>query len=67
MHITENNNGTFKETKILKSYEDPYTLEMKVFYDMAVLGKSAKTTVEDAQQDFEVFGMAMKHYFKNKD
>ncbi|OAL54712.1 NAD(P)-binding protein [Pyrenochaeta sp. DS3sAY3a] len=65
LHITENDNGALKETKIIKSYEDPYTLELKTFYNMAVHGKAAKTTVEDAQQDFELFGMAMRHYFGN--
>ena len=63
MHIAENVDGTYKESKILKSYEDPYTLEMKTFWEMVVEGKVQKTTAEDAGQDLEIFGMAMKHYF----
>ncbi|PSN66002.1 NAD(P)-binding protein [Corynespora cassiicola Philippines] len=63
MHIAENVDGTYKESKILKSYEDPYTLEMKTFYEMVVNGVPAKTTAQDALQDLEIFGMAMKHYF----
>lgn len=63
MHVAENDNGTYKESKVLKSYEDPYTLEFKVFHDMVVNGTLAKTTAADSLQDLEVFGMAMKHYF----
>jgi predicted dehydrogenase len=60
MHICENDEGAYKETTIRKSYEDAYTREMKVFWDMCVEGKSVKTTARDAVGDLEVFGMAMK-------
>jgi hypothetical protein len=63
MHVAENDNGVYKESKILKSYEDPYTLELKVFYEMVVNGIAAKTTAADSLQDLELFGMVMKHYF----
>ncbi|RMD42582.1 hypothetical protein DV735_g2560, partial [Chaetothyriales sp. CBS 134920] len=48
MHVCENDNGAYKETMIRKSYEDPYTLEMKTFWKMAVEGERPKTTAEDA-------------------
>ena len=59
--IIENIDGTYKESKIRKSYEDPYTLEMKTFWALAVEGKPAKTTVQDAMKDFDLFTMLMAH------
>ncbi|KAJ6043000.1 uncharacterized protein N7446_001196 [Penicillium canescens] len=61
MHIAENADGVYKETTIRKSYEDPYTLELKTLWEMVVDGKQPKTTVEDALQDIEIFAMAMRH------
>ncbi|KAH6879480.1 NAD binding Rossmann fold oxidoreductase [Thelonectria olida] len=61
MHIVENADGIHKESTIRKSYEDPYTLEMKTLWDMVVQGKPPKTTVEDALHDLELFAMAMRH------
>ncbi|KAI9038748.1 Gfo/Idh/MocA family protein [Aspergillus affinis] len=61
MHIAENADGVYKETTIRKSYEDPYTLELKTLWEMVVNGKQPKTTVEDALQDLEIFAMAMRH------
>ncbi|KAM0271163.1 hypothetical protein ACHAQH_009164 [Verticillium albo-atrum] len=63
MHIAENDNGAFKETTIRKTYEDPYTHEFKVWWEAVVEGKRPKTTVEDAVQDLEIFGMAMNHHY----
>lgn len=60
MHITENENGSLKETKIIKSYEDAYVLEMKELYQVVVEGKPVKTTAEDALQDLELFSMIMR-------
>ncbi|KPM42711.1 hypothetical protein AK830_g3856 [Neonectria ditissima] len=61
LHIAENVDGAYKESTIRKTYEDPYTLEMKTLWEMVVEGKQAKTTVGDALQDLEVFAMAMRH------
>jgi hypothetical protein len=66
MHICENDNGAYKETTIRKSYEDAYTLELKVFWEMAVEGKKPKTTAQDAALDLEVFAMAMKHFYTDR-
>lgn len=63
MTVVENDNGAYKESKFRKTYEDPYTLEMKTFWAMVVEGTPAKTTVRDAMQDLEIFCMAMKHYY----
>jgi predicted dehydrogenase len=61
MHVVENADGSYKESTIRKSYEDPYTLEMKALWKMVVQGIPPKTTVEDALQDLELFAMAMRH------
>jgi predicted dehydrogenase len=63
LHIAKNEDGVYREEKVLKTYEDPYTLELKIFYDLVLHDKPAKTTAADSLQDLEVFGMAMKHYF----
>ncbi|SPJ71026.1 uncharacterized protein FTOL_00754 [Fusarium torulosum] len=65
MHVAENADGVYKESTIRKSYEDPYTQEMKAFWEMVVEGKAAKTTVQDAMQDLELFAMAMRYEHSN--
>lgn len=60
LHITENIGSGLKETTIRRTYEDPYTLEVKELYEWAVNGKPIKTTVEDARHDMEVMQMIMK-------
>ncbi|KAH8901558.1 NAD binding Rossmann fold oxidoreductase [Thozetella sp. PMI_491] len=63
LHVVENANGALKESTIRKSYEDPYTLELKVLWSMVVEGKRPKTTVQDSLQDLDIFAMAMKHFY----
>ncbi|KAM0346330.1 hypothetical protein ACHAPU_005761 [Fusarium lateritium] len=65
MHVSENVDGVYKESTYRRSYEDPYTREMKVFWEMVVEGKTTKTTVEDAMQDLEIFKMAMRYEHSN--
>ncbi|KAM0231062.1 hypothetical protein ACHAP5_011187 [Fusarium lateritium] len=65
MHVSENADGAYKESTIRKSYEDPYTQEMKAFWEMVVEGKTPKTTVQDAMQDLEIFAMAMRHEYSS--
>ncbi|KAF4974101.1 hypothetical protein FZEAL_8974 [Fusarium zealandicum] len=65
MHVVENVDGALKETTIRKSYEDPYTLEMKELWKMVVEGKPVKSTPQDALQDLEIFGMIMRHAYKD--
>lgn len=60
LHISENVNGSLKETTIRRTYEDPYTLEMKKLYAWATEGNPIKTTVEDARQDLHIFQMIIK-------
>jgi predicted dehydrogenase len=61
MQIRENTpEGGFKETVVRRTYEDPYTLEMKELYSLVVEGTVPKTTAEDARKDLEIFGMIMK-------
>ena len=63
IHIAENVDGAYKETIVRKSYEDPYTLEMKELWSLVAEGKPVKTTVQDALQDLDIFIMAMRHYY----
>ena len=59
IHVRENADGAYKETMVLKTYEDPYTIEMKELYAMIVEGKAVKTTAEDAAKDLKIFQMIM--------
>ncbi|KFY64281.1 hypothetical protein V496_03353 [Pseudogymnoascus sp. VKM F-4515 (FW-2607)] len=52
--------GSYKESTIRKTYEDPYTLEMKELYSVVVEGKQIKTTAVDAREDLVIFGMILK-------
>lgn len=52
--------GALRETVTTKTYEDPYTLELREFYALAAEGKPTKTTVEDAAQDLKIFQMILK-------
>ena len=60
MHIRENDNGAYKETVVRRTYEDPYTLEMKELYELVVNRKPVKTTAQDAANDLKIFQMIMK-------
>ena len=52
--------GSYRESTIRRTYEDPYTLEMKEVYEWVVNGKTPKTCPSDARQDLEMLGMLMK-------
>lgn len=67
LHIAETIEGTYKETILRKTYEDPYTSELKEFYASVVEGKNIKTTAKDARQDLEIFGMIMRSGFPTID
>ena len=56
----EGEDGVYQERRVRRTYEDPYTLELKELWEMCVNGKQVKTTAEDARKDLEVFGMVMK-------
>ncbi len=59
LHVRENSDGVYKETMVLKTYEDPYTIEMKELYAIIVEGRPVKTTAEDAAKDLKIFQMIM--------
>jgi hypothetical protein len=63
LHISENVNGTYKESMIRRTYEDAYTLEMLKLYAAIVDGEEIKTTVADARQDLEIFQMIVRAGF----
>ncbi|KAI9709150.1 MAG: hypothetical protein M1820_003597 [Bogoriella megaspora] len=52
--------GSYRESTIRRTYEDPYTLELKEVYEWVVHGKTPKTGPTDARQDLEILGMLMK-------
>ncbi|OGE47349.1 hypothetical protein PENARI_c048G04172 [Penicillium arizonense] len=60
MHVQENIDSGFKESVIRRTYEDPYTTEMKELYAMMADGKAIKTTAEDAKKDLETFRMLVR-------
>ena len=60
MLVRENINGVYRETTERRTYEDPYTLEMKELYEMVVSGYDVKTSAKDAKEDLRIFQMLMK-------
>ena len=60
VRVSENLDGSLKETVIRQTYEDAYTQELKHVYEWIRLGKPIKTTIEDSRLDTEIFQMIMK-------
>ncbi|KFY90887.1 hypothetical protein V500_04906 [Pseudogymnoascus sp. VKM F-4518 (FW-2643)] len=60
VRVSENLDGSLKETVIRQTYEDAYTQELKHVYEWIRLGKPVKTTIEDARLDTEIFQMIIK-------
>ncbi|KAJ1709744.1 NAD binding Rossmann fold oxidoreductase [Aspergillus flavus] len=60
LHISEKDGDGYRETIIRRTYEDPYTLQLKELYDWVVHGTPVKTTAEDAELDSHIFQMIMK-------
>jgi predicted dehydrogenase len=52
--------GSYREATIRRTYEDPFTLELKEVYEWVANGKTPKTGPEDARKDVEILGMLMK-------
>lgn len=52
--------GALRETVVRKTYEDPYTLQLRELYALATEGKPVKTTVADAAQDLKIAQMVMQ-------
>lgn len=52
--------GSYRESTIRRTYEDPFTLELKEVYEWVVNGKNPKTGPADARHDLEILGMLMK-------
>lgn len=66
MHVQEKVDGVYKESVIRRTYEDPYTIEMKELHAMVVGGKAIKTTAEDAKKDLEIFRMLVQSAATNR-
>jgi predicted dehydrogenase len=56
----EGDEGAYQERIVRRTYEDPYTLELKELWEMVVNGKEIKTTAEDARRDLVTFGMVVR-------
>ncbi|KAI9655081.1 MAG: hypothetical protein M1821_005564 [Bathelium mastoideum] len=52
--------GSYRESTIRRTYEDPFTLELKEVYEWVVDGKAPKTGAADSRQDLEILGMLMR-------
>lgn len=52
--------GSYKESTVRRTYEDPFTLEFNEVYQWVTEGKTPKTTPSDARQDLEILGMLLK-------
>jgi predicted dehydrogenase len=55
-----NGEVSLKESKTRVTYEDPYTIEFKKWYECMTRGRSIKTSLTDARQDVELFKMIMQ-------
>ena len=56
----DDGSGALRETVTRRTYEDPYTLELRELYALATEGKPVKTTVEDAAQDLKISQMILR-------
>jgi hypothetical protein len=52
-------NGAYSEQVIRRTYEDPFSLELKAVYDWITGGKATKTTAMDARKDLQILGMLL--------
>ena len=52
--------GSYRESTIRRTYEDPFMLELQEVYQWVTKKKTPKTTPADARKDLEILGMLMK-------
>ncbi|KAG8161322.1 hypothetical protein KVR01_009586 [Diaporthe batatas] len=52
--------GSYRESTIRRTYEDPFLLELQEMYKWVTEGNIPKTTPADARNDLEILGMLMK-------
>lgn len=52
--------GSYQNSIIRNSYEDPYTLQFKEVHEFVVNGKAPKTSPVDAKNDVQINGMILK-------
>lgn len=57
-----NERGEAQHRRVLSSYEDAYTAELKELYEALVNGKPIKSTVSDAKQDLQIYDMMYSRY-----
>lgn len=54
---------SYQERIIRPTYEDPYTIEFKEWYECMMQGRRPKTSTEDARNDLDIFRMLMQASF----
>ncbi|PYH84783.1 NAD binding Rossmann fold oxidoreductase [Aspergillus uvarum CBS 121591] len=59
LHICERDHDGYRETTFRRTYEDPYTLQLKELYNWVLRGTPVKTTAADAEQDCRIFQMIL--------
>lgn len=52
--------GSYRESTVRRTYEDPFTLELQEVYRWVIEGKEPKTNPSDAKKDLEILGMLTK-------
>ncbi|WP_042170969.1 Gfo/Idh/MocA family protein [Paenibacillus gorillae] len=57
LHIVETAGETFKQSVVRPTLTDPYTRELRYFYDAITKGTEIKTTPEDYKNDLAIFKM----------
>ena len=58
-----NGESSFRESCTRITYEDPYTIECKLWHDCIVNGAEIKTSIADAREDVKLFEMIMQSGF----
>lgn len=61
LRACENVNNRYRETLMRKTYKDPYTLELKALYTLAMDGTPVKTTADDTKNDAKPFQIIIEH------
>ncbi|KAJ4983993.1 myo-inositol 2-dehydrogenase [Stagonosporopsis vannaccii] len=52
--------GSYQNSTIRKTYEDPYTLQFREVHEFVVNGKAPKTSPVDARRDVQINGMILR-------
>lgn len=62
LNVLEHKDGVDVEKVLLRSYDDPSTVEMKKLWELAVGQGPAESTMKEAIGDLEVSHIVMDHF-----